>query len=229
MYLRALAFLLFAGSLAHADPRLDLFAPIPPAPTPRDNLLKKYKDWRGAVSLFARGNFTMKGSRDGSVRFFDHLIPDGKAQVDGEWSAFDFGPTHLDGQLNPFPVRGVAVRLAFTADATDWLMRAHGEDPYRIQKQQLLDATFLQRAARAGEFRHASLLRALDHLPRHLDWIWLNPSYDARAREATLTQLWCESDSEERGHGEKSAGEEARAIIAQFAKQHAVQLPAKCR
>jgi hypothetical protein len=103
------------------------------------------------------------------------------------------------------------------ADATDLLMRAHGQDPYRLQKERALEATREQRLAAAISERADRQREALASLPATLRQVWNDRSESPRRRREQLFQLWDECD-EPRSEDDDgaAAGVQARKMIAGF-------------
>jgi hypothetical protein len=103
-------------------------------------------------------------------------------------------------------------------DASDMIMRAKGEDPYRHEKKKFLAATAEKRAELARRAHQQELQGALAQLPWHCDEIWHTTYKPARERRRLLFALWKETaDSED---GLVDVGAEARAIIEKFIRRN---------
>jgi hypothetical protein len=113
-----------------------------------------------------RTTFIARVGRDGSVRFDDKA----NVGVDG------LSPLSLVGHF----------------DLTDALMRAHGEDPYRYEKQRFMEATRDERAGMAVTDRSERLHDAVARMPRYLEKVWAHTAWSAAERRAALFALWDE-------------------------------------
>jgi hypothetical protein len=218
----AIGFAVLLFGPAHADPRLGLLEPLPPfaeRDRPIDRLSRVYR--RAAVTLWRAGNFGTLFRADGSVRFRDHPFPSGELRLDPAHGPSYFGPYDAVGAtIDPYPVHDVIVSFRMELDLNDAIMRALHEDPYRIEKQRVLDETLLLRAELAAVQRRELMLAALDRLPSHLTMIWINPGYSAVERREILAALWCDADSTMPGRTDgRTAGQEARSIIEAFLRR----------
>jgi hypothetical protein len=135
--------------------------------------------------------------RDGSIHFND------KANV----KADDLG---ID------PLRGLVLSGHF--DLTDALMRAHGEDPYRYEKQRFMERTRDERAQMAVADRSDRLRDAVARMPAYLAKVWGHTAWTAAERRAALFSLW--EEVTEQGDDELvKTGVAVRAAIVGFIKR----------
>jgi len=105
-----------------------------------------------------------------------------------------------------------------TFDATDALMRAHGEDPYAAQKQKFLDDTREERFQIGKRYEHQQLARSAELAQQTLTWIW-SQTTDTRERKQAVFELWdacAESGDDELVTG----GKAARAMIVGYIRAH---------
>lgn len=86
-----------------------------------------------------------------------------------------------------------------TFDINDAIMRALGQDPYRIEKAHFLAATFEFRMKLAVAAHREDLRKSLDHLPDALADLWGDSRYSARERRRVLFELWREMDGTPEG------------------------------
>lgn len=86
-----------------------------------------------------------------------------------------------------------------TMDLTDEIMRAMGQDPYRVEKARFLAATFEFRMKLAVAARWEDIRKSLVHLPEALADLWGDSRYSARERRRVLFQLWRETDATPEG------------------------------
>ncbi|HEX7835847.1 MAG TPA: hypothetical protein VF469_00210, partial [Kofleriaceae bacterium] len=108
--------------------------------------------------------------------------------------------------------------LAGNFDATDWLMRAHGQDPYARRKLAFLDATRDERAEIGRRHRDAELARSSELVERSLRAAWA-AAPELRARKQALFELW--DDCAETGDpAVVAAGEAARRLVLGFIRGH---------
>jgi hypothetical protein len=118
------------------------------------------------------------------------------------------------------PVRSIGPTIA-RFDATDWLMRSHGEDPYASEKLKMLDATRDQRVEIGTRYRR-DLLRSATLLVRdHLAQLWTTVT-DPADRKRGLFELWDEC-ADIGPDDVVIAGRAARAAIVRFIR---AELPA---
>lgn len=177
--------------------------------------------WSAQWRLLDPAPFSARVAPDGRVGFDDHAVTDASAGVEQALPPSAFGPFDPVGGAIDRAGQTIEVPLftvGFRFDLTDLAMRRRGEDPYRVEKQQLLARTFDVRWAMATEARRRLLWRALRELPDELAFLWSDPSHSSRRKRAAIAKLWCEADSEERGTDILPAGQEARAIIEQFVR-----------
>lgn len=224
---------LCASAVAFAEPapteRAPWLPPEPPrepAPAPdasRDAKPVDRKAWwipaRAQKRLWDRGPFSAHVQPDGRVAFTDHPVREVEAGADGALNPASFGAYDPTNAVERAPNPRILATFGFKFDIGDAVMRMHGEDPYRIQKQRFLARTFETRFAMALVARRRALLRALDELPADLQRIWSDRKSTAATKRATLATLWCEADIATKGHDERTGGDEARAIIADFVRR----------
>jgi hypothetical protein len=151
-----------------------------------------------------RTTFVAHVRGDGSVRFNDRA----NLGVDG------LGP---DSRLN--------LTLQGHFDLTDALMRAHGEDPYRYEKERFLEETRDARGQMALADREDRFRQALVRMPGYLDRVWSHDSWTDAQRRRLLFDLWDEV-AEDGDAALVHAGVQVRAIIEGFIRR---RLPAGSR
>ncbi|MEP6859792.1 MAG: hypothetical protein ABJE66_04175 [Deltaproteobacteria bacterium] len=106
-------------------------------------------------------------------------------------------------------------------DVTDWMMRAHGQDPYASAKLAQLDATRGERTQRGAHYRHEELTRAGQLMERNLERLWATVP-DAAERKRELFALWDECN--EIGTNDVvDASARARERVVKFVRQHLPQ------
>lgn len=106
--------------------------------------------------------------------------------------------------------------LGATFDATDWLMRSHGMDPYASAKLAFLDRTRDQRVALGEAYQRAQLARSAALMQANLDRLWATTPGLA-ARKQGIFALWDECI--ETGTTEQvDGGAQARAQLARFVR-----------
>jgi len=99
-------------------------------------------------------------------------------------------------------------------DATDALMRRHGQDPYASKKLKVLDATRDERAEIGDKYRREQLIRASQLIKAAADQLWRS-GLDVAAKKRQLFELW--DDCAEAGAPELvDAGARARAYLVGF-------------
>jgi len=104
-----------------------------------------------------------------------------------------------------------------TFDATDVLMKAHGQDPYRAQKLRALDATREQRLAATVRDVASQEREALLALPATLRHVWQDRAESPRRRREKIFLLWDECDESRSEDDEnEGAGARARRLITAF-------------
>jgi hypothetical protein len=86
-----------------------------------------------------------------------------------------------------------------TMDLTDEIMRALGQDPYRVEKARFLAATFEFRISLAVEAHREDMRKSLDKLSDALAELWGDSRYSARERRRILFELWRETDGTPEG------------------------------
>jgi hypothetical protein len=99
-----------------------------------------------------------------------------------------------------------------TMDITDAILRALGQDPYRVQKARFLAATFEVRMKLAAAAQKEYVFTSLDRLPAALADLWRDARYSLRERRQILFELWCEADR-------PPEGSQARIIIEAFIRR----------
>jgi hypothetical protein len=125
--------------------------------------------------------------------------------------------TQAGFELRIDPDGHLTVRDRITADLTDLVMRAAGQDPYAASKEKALRATFPLRLALAERYRRGQLQLALGELPRRLEQLWADAARGPAARRRLLFELWDECLEGSAGGG---SGELARATILVFVRRH---------
>jgi len=100
-------------------------------------------------------------------------------------------------------------------DLTDEIMRALGQDPYRVEKAHFLAATFEFRMKLAVAAHREDMRKSLNRLPNALADLWGDSRYSARERRRVLFELWRETDS-------TTEGVQAAKVIEKFVQR---QLP----
>ena len=129
--------------------------------------------------------FTAEIGRDGTVEFFDK-------------HAFSDG-----------------VSTTIKVDVTDMLMRAAGDDPYRVAKERFLSATRVLRAQMARKWDDEMLENSVWDMKDRLRALWADGIRPASDRRADVFQLW--DECAERGRPERLAASRAvRATIIGF-------------
>ncbi len=111
------------------------------------------------------GAYTARVARDGTVAITDKR----NLQVDG---------------ILPIGIAG-------HFDATDWVMRSHGVDPYASAKRAFLDRTRDQRVEIGRRDRKDKLKQAPAMMQEHLERLWATIA-DPAERKQTLFALWDE-------------------------------------
>jgi hypothetical protein len=124
-----------------------------------------------------------------------------------------------------FEAAVVIVGATGTGDLTDFLMRMHGQDPYRFEKARFLDATGKLRGGLAARALAENVRRAKAELPRKLEEIACDGSRSVGERRATIEGLRDEMA------GDAPAAREAAATITRFLQERfdgdrAVRCPA---
>lgn len=103
-------------------------------------------------------------------------------------------------------------------DATDALMRRHGQDPYASKKLKFLDSTRDERAQIGMRHRRAQLALAPEIMQRNLARLWASVGDPAARREA-LFELW--DECAESGTDELvAAGAAARTLVIGWIRAH---------
>ena len=111
------------------------------------------------------------------------------------------------------PLGSVGVTI-LKFDATDWLMRSVGQDPYASAKLNQLDATRDARAAIGARYRRTQLAHADALMQQNLEAAWTTLHDDA-ARKQAVYDLWNECDETN-----ADATRLARTQILAFARMH---------
>jgi hypothetical protein len=144
-----------------------------------------------------RQTFVSRVDRDGTVHFHDR----GNVGVDNVGLVGD----------EPGGMPGVAGHF----DLTDALMRMHGEDPYRYEKQRFMDATRDERVRMARADRGERLREAAYKMPAYLEKVWAYAAWTEAQRRRVLFALW--EEVAEDGDAELiDAGVAVRAAIVGF-------------
>lgn len=103
-------------------------------------------------------------------------------------------------------------------DATDWLMRRHGQDPYASKKLAFLDATRDERVQIGNRHRAQQLKQATQLMQHNLDALWA-AALDPAARKRALFELW--DECAETGDPDLVAGgQAARRLVIGFLRSH---------
>jgi hypothetical protein len=76
-------------------------------------------------------------------------------------------------------------------DATDWLMRTHGIDPYASDKLRMLDETREERYQIGKRTKHEQLMRSAQLALNNVDFLWAKTT-DLAERKEGLFELWDE-------------------------------------
>jgi hypothetical protein len=111
-------------------------------------------------------------------------------------------PSEICPQNSPcyaLPDNLIVAEVGATMDLTDEIMRALGQDPYRVEKAHFLAATFEFRMKLAVAARREDMRKSLDRLPRMLAAWWGDFRYSARERRRVLFELWREADGTPEG------------------------------
>ena len=170
----------------------------------------------GGTYRVDEGMFVAKFAADGSVKITDgpnvnvHLAlptPKSLGRAATRWYYSDKGPNGAEGDTSMAKqIQAVAGSttdpddrsrtvivpiLAGGFDATDALMRAHGQDPYASRKLKVLDGTRDERVQIGNRHRAEQLKHATQLMQNNLDALWAR-SLDVRARKQALFELWDE-------------------------------------
>ena len=94
-----------------------------------------------------------------------------------------------------------------TMDLNDEILRALGQDPYRIEKARFLTATFEFRMKLAVAAHREDMRKSLDRLADALADLWGDLRYSARERRRLLFELWRETDGTPEGKRAAKANE----------------------
>lgn len=104
--------------------------------------------------------------------------------------------------------------LGATFDATDWAMRATGNDPYASAKLEYLDRTRDQRVVVGKRYRKEQLAQSAQLMKTNLERVW-QVSRDVAARKQAVFELW--DDCAEAGEEELvEGGVQARELLARW-------------
>jgi hypothetical protein len=110
--------------------------------------------------------------------------------------------------------------LGGTFDATDALMRSHGEDPYASQKLKFLDDTREERFEIGKRYQREQLSHSGRLAYEALAWVWSH-TRDVHERKQAAFELW--DECAESGEPELVAGgQAARAMIVGYIQAHLV-------
>jgi hypothetical protein len=156
----------------------------------------------GDPNIVANGD---GGYRRDKSTFRVHIRRDGSVKIQ------DVGSAGIDG------ASGLGLSGHF--DLTDMLMRAHGEDPYRYEKEKILNETREERAKMAIADRAERLREAVHKMPDYLTKVWGHAGWSDAQRRQLLFLLWdevAESGDDEVVH----AGVEVRRTIEAFIREH---------
>ena len=110
--------------------------------------------------------------------------------------------------------------LTASFDATDALMREHGEDPYAAEKKKFLDDTREERYQIGKRYKHQELARSAELAQETLTWIW-SQTTDTRERKDAVFELW-DACAESGDDDLVAGGKAARAMIVGFIQAHLV-------
>jgi hypothetical protein len=121
-----------------------------------------------------RTTFTSHVDEDGSVHFKDK----GNVQIDG-------------GGILP-----IGFLLGGHFDITEALMRMHGEDPYRYEKEKFMEVSRGERMQMAKAARAEKLKDAVVKTPPYLEKIWRTSRWTPVERRLALFSLWDEVNEE---------------------------------
>jgi hypothetical protein len=86
-----------------------------------------------------------------------------------------------------------------TMDLNDEILRALGQDPYRVEKARFLGATFEFRMKLAVAAHRDDMRKSLDRLADALADLWGDFRYSAGERRRVLFELWRETDGTPEG------------------------------
>jgi hypothetical protein len=84
-------------------------------------------------------------------------------------------------------------------DLNDEILRALGQDPYRLEKARFLTATFEFRMKLAVAAHREDMRQSLDRLADALANLWGDSRYSGRERRRVLFELWRETDGTPEG------------------------------
>ncbi len=163
-----------------------------------------------------QGTFTGKVNPDGSVKLTDsrnfHVdvalpTPKSLGRALSSWYDSDKGAFGAEGDTamakqiqagsgsttdpNDRSKTVIVPILSGGFDATDWMMRRHGQDPYASKKLAFLDATRDERVQIGNRHRADQLTRSTQLMQRNLDALWA-ATLDLGARKRALFELWDE-------------------------------------
>jgi hypothetical protein len=109
----------------------------------------------------------------------------GKSQVRGEYHSLGADDKPESSNVIPIPV------ISGGFDATDWMMRRHGQDPYASKKLKALDSTRDERVQIGKQRRAQMLARSTELMQQNLDRV-RGSAVDPHARKQALFELWDE-------------------------------------
>lgn len=190
-----------------------------------------------------QGSFTAKVNRDGTVELKDApnlrvnlAVPSPKALGRGlaKWYADPYAQTRdRERSIQRGDVPSGAVDdeeeqrkrpktvpvFSGSFDATDWLMRLSGRDPYWAAKMSFLNRTREARVQMAQEHRGEMLRAAASMIREQAKLAWAAPGLSASARRRALFELW--EECAETGDAELvKAGRAARRALYGFIRGH---------
>ena len=161
-----------------------------------------------------QGTFAMTVDRDGSAHIKDgpnlHVgialpSPKGLGKALSEWAEDPYkaggeaGKNQLRGEYHALGedekpqssnVVGIPI-LGGGFDATDWMMRRHGQDPYASKKLHVLDSTRDERVQIGKQHRTQQLARSTELMQNNLERVRAS-ALDPQGRKQALFELWDE-------------------------------------
>lgn len=195
-----------------------------------------------------QGSFTAKVNRDGTVELKDApnlrvglAVPSPKALGRGlaKWYEDPYAQTRdRERELERGDVPSGAVDdaeerrkrpktvtlIKGSFDATDWLMRLSGRDPYWAAKMSFLNRTRGARVEMAKQNRSEMLRDAAKMIREHAKLAWAAPGESAAARRRFLFELWddcAEASAANEGDAELvEAGAASRRAVIGFIRGH---------
>ncbi|MDB4958889.1 MAG: hypothetical protein JWO36_6458 [Myxococcales bacterium] len=184
-----------------------------------------------------QGSFEMTVDRDGAAHIKDapnaHIglrVPSPKAIGKGlsTWAEDPYGAGGRAGEDQkrgeyhalgdddkPESSNVVAVPIVGGSfDATDWMMRRHGQDPYASKKLKVLDSTRDERVQIGKQRRAQQLAQSAELMRKNLDQLRFS-TIDPRARKQELFELWDEC-AESGDTSLVDGGRAARSLVVGF-------------